>query len=315
MDALESLLEQTVPPKDVIIVDDSTTDEIKVSIEENTGRFRARFINLRYCRNTGRRSLPKSRNIGVEIATGDIVLFLDDDVLLDSHYIENIIRVYESHPEAMGVQGYWGTTTSRNIGARLTNFYNRVFCLWQYRKNRCIVLPSFEPVYPRPLTETITCQWLSGCNQSYPMEIFKEFRFDDKLMGYAPGGEDIDFSFRLHSRYKGTLFITPEARLIHRASPTSRTVNRTLVLMRSVYKQYFFCKNIKPTIKNEIAFAWSVLGSVLYAAGINFYEIVGRRRFNLKYLHETWIAQLFCLEHREQIRKGDLDFLLEFLRL
>ncbi|MEM1585977.1 MAG: glycosyltransferase family A protein, partial [Candidatus Bathyarchaeia archaeon] len=51
-------------------------------------------------------SSATARNIGARVAKGDIVLFLDSDVILLEDYIENILEVFENHPHVLGVQGF-----------------------------------------------------------------------------------------------------------------------------------------------------------------------------------------------------------------
>jgi cellulose synthase/poly-beta-1,6-N-acetylglucosamine synthase-like glycosyltransferase len=42
----------------------------------------------------------------VENSKGDIVLFLDSDVVLEKNFIEEVLRVFKERPDAIGVAGY-----------------------------------------------------------------------------------------------------------------------------------------------------------------------------------------------------------------
>lgn len=70
--AINSVLSQSYQNVDVIVVDDSTNDDTKNCLQ-NFGS------SIRYIRNTGRRGAPRSRNIGIMDARGEIITFLDDD--------------------------------------------------------------------------------------------------------------------------------------------------------------------------------------------------------------------------------------------
>ncbi len=60
---------------------------------------------LRYCRAPALRGLAAARNRAMEMAAGDIWLFLDDDVVLEPDYLAALLRAYAAHPEAAGISG------------------------------------------------------------------------------------------------------------------------------------------------------------------------------------------------------------------
>ncbi len=49
--------------------------------------------------------LVKCKNDGILKASGELVLFLDDDVVLDKEYIDNAITIMDLFPEIVGVSG------------------------------------------------------------------------------------------------------------------------------------------------------------------------------------------------------------------
>lgn len=76
--AIESVLEQTSPPFEIIVVDDGATDDTESVVK----KFGA-HIRYLYQENHGP---SHARNRGVEIASGDYVAFIDaDDVWLPEH--------------------------------------------------------------------------------------------------------------------------------------------------------------------------------------------------------------------------------------
>lgn len=50
-------------------------------------------------------NLPNARNVGLSHASGDIILFLDDDVLLHESFFDNLMLTYQQHPEVSSVVG------------------------------------------------------------------------------------------------------------------------------------------------------------------------------------------------------------------
>ena len=311
---LESIACQSNPPIEVIVVDDSSDSRTNDLLHVMQGMFADQFVELKHLRGEGQRSLPCARNRGLEVSNGDVVMFLDDDVTLEQNYIEEVLRTYSSHPSAKGVQGYWGGDTEPSGKAKLIDLYRKFFSLFHFTRNECTVLPSFEVTYPLNLEEEISCDWLSGCNQSYVRCVFTEFKFDEKLRSYAPGGEDIDFSMRVSKEYPGSLFITPKAKLTHRNSTVSRTPSRDLVFMRSVYKKYFFFKNIEPSLRNRMVFSWSSIGNMI----MFMLTALAHLKLSRNAITEIILplnAEIFCFKHRNEIKAKELGFLDDYLRL
>ena len=69
--ALDSVLKQTRPPAEVIVVDDGSTDATEALM-------RRRFPNCRYLRQENR-GVSSARNRGIEAAAGEWIAFLDSD--------------------------------------------------------------------------------------------------------------------------------------------------------------------------------------------------------------------------------------------
>ena len=70
--AVESVLNQTPPPLEVIVVDDDSTDDTAAVVERYGDQ-----IVYRKIRNGGRPAVP--RNVGIELAKGELVAFQDSD--------------------------------------------------------------------------------------------------------------------------------------------------------------------------------------------------------------------------------------------
>ncbi|WP_448584437.1 glycosyltransferase family 2 protein [Thermocrinis sp.] len=86
--ALESALSQTYPNKEVIVVDDASTD--------TTPRV-AKDYPVIYHRNEKNMERAHSRNKGVEISKGEYLFFLDYDDLWEKDYIESSVEFLKKH--------------------------------------------------------------------------------------------------------------------------------------------------------------------------------------------------------------------------
>jgi len=237
-DLLASILSQTYKPIEVIIVDDTPTTEIENLCEEYKDKFAGQGIELIYVRNHKVRSAAIARNIGVERAKGDIILFLDSDVVLFEDFIEKIVEVFREKPHALGVQGYMSTLPRRKDRLDpLRDVFNRIFhTYYRYPENSCRL---FE--YPSKLTKVIECEWMSGCASAYRREVFNEFKFDENLKGYS-FMEDVLLSHSIFKKHPKRLFITPFAKYVHKFSPKNYEVGESLEKHKKQCRKYVLRK-------------------------------------------------------------------------
>lgn len=258
---LQSILRQTILPIEVIVVDDSDNSKTRKLIEQSHANFLSRKITLKYERGgEERRSISLARNIGAAESIGELVFFIDDDVILHKDYIEKILEVYKEYPDAVGVQGM-------NINLKgfsvLANAVNKVLFLPYFEKDTCRVRAA-GMTFPLPLTKVIRSQWLSGTNSSYKREILKDFKWDENLKGYSLC-EDMDISYRILKRHPSSMYTTPYAKIFHKESPVARIENKNLIYMGVAYPTYFFFKNIKQTPLNIMIHFWSIfLGKSIF---------------------------------------------------
>ena len=309
-ETLDSIVSQTTLSKEILIVDDSNNDEIENLIEYRKKEFEEKEILLKYIRNKKEKSLTIARNIGIENAIGDIILFLDDDVVLEEDYITEILRIYEKYPNAFGVQGY-----ITNI--ILSKFWNRIYkilFLSHLEKNKCRVIPSTNTTYPYLLDKVITCQWLSGSNHSYRRNILQRFKYDGNLKRYSYK-EDVDLSYRVSKQYRNSLYITPYAKLVHKASEGGKLPNKMLIYMKHIHSLYFFYKNIDQTIKNKIIFTWCWIGYLIMNTYFSIMSLINRgSKSELVTVIYTISAYVTCMKHINEIKKGNFEFFNKVLR-
>jgi glycosyltransferase involved in cell wall biosynthesis len=97
-EALDSLLAQTYPHIEVVVVDDGSTDETPNILDSYEGRItRVRQHNL---------GLAAARNHGLALAKGDYLCPIDSDDLIDARFAESFIRTLtESGAQAAYCEG------------------------------------------------------------------------------------------------------------------------------------------------------------------------------------------------------------------
>lgn len=96
MEAVQSLLKQTYQPMEIIVVVDHNAE-----LYEKLKPILAKKIRLLH--NQDVKGLSGSRNYGIDAASGEIIVFFDDDAVASRDWIEQIIKPYhESKVVAVG---------------------------------------------------------------------------------------------------------------------------------------------------------------------------------------------------------------------
>lgn len=96
IEALETVLAQSVPPYEVVVVDDGSTDSTnRVLLDFAKRTTSLKVVSLEHTPLVGR-----VRNAGVLASSGSILAFLDSDDVWKPDRIENQLRAWERYPAA-----------------------------------------------------------------------------------------------------------------------------------------------------------------------------------------------------------------------
>lgn len=250
---LRSLLHQTTLPTQVIVVDQSATEQSERRVQSvlaECGSDLRNSIDLVYLRETSISGASAARNRCLDLVRSDIVLFLDDDVVLEPDFIRQILQAYRRHPEATGISGI---VTNYSPPSRLFQYWNWLFARGPLHDDR-------QPIYWKATElgwhEPMRVTRFGGGLMSFRMSAIQGVRFDENLTG-ACEGEDIDFCVRLGKR--AVLLIAPSARLLHKASPAGRTSDHWLKRhARAMW--YLYRRNWNHGFLNRICFVWLNVG-------------------------------------------------------
>ena len=106
-DCIKRLLEQTRPPDEIIVVDDASedgTDKMISNINSSFTELGVQKTKIRYIRFDERIGHWRARNVAIKEATGELIIFVDSDVLVTSNFIEDHISFHEKDDKIV-IQG------------------------------------------------------------------------------------------------------------------------------------------------------------------------------------------------------------------
>ncbi|MFV8326009.1 glycosyltransferase family 2 protein [Flavobacterium sp. ZS1P14] len=265
---LQSVQKQTVYPDEILIIDGSTNHETEIALQENN------FENLSYFLvPSAHRGLTKQRNYGIERVGNDIevICFLDDDTVLESDYMEQLLSTYEIYPKALGVGGYIINETEcewvgDNYQAKIDEYF---FDGWKRKDGSRFLLrkrlgldsdcpPGFLPLFSHgrsvsflpPSGKIYKVEQLMGGVSSFRTKVFRKLQFSSYFEGYGLY-EDTDFALRVAKI--GELYLNTAAKLNHFHNPSGRPNQYQYGKMVVRNGWYVWrTKNPKPSLKAKL---------------------------------------------------------------
>lgn len=194
-ETVEALLGQTLPPHEIIVVNDGSTDATLEVLKKYSAR-----ISLLSKPNGGPAS---ARNAGVRAASGSLIAFTDSDCLPDKNWLRELVKGFY-HPKVVGVGGIVRSADPGRLGEYLdiNHFLDPGF-----RKGGIVL-------------RLVTANACFRRDALLEAELFDE-RFP------KPGGEDTEICIRLRS-YGYELGYAAEALVLHHHKRTVPAFLRTV---------------------------------------------------------------------------------------
>jgi len=225
---LNALTEQTFKEFEIVISDDGSTDNTKEVVDS----FRNK-LNIRYSyigENKGFRA-ARARNKGLEKARGQIIIFLDSDVIVSPEYIEHHVNAHKKYDKI------------------LVNSF--VYRMKEYREDDLGLLPKeYIEKHKDNLNDDIKYPFnifdqepiyqgyfLDSNSLSIKAEHILKNGFDDTFVGW--GHEDTELGYRYTSKGFKFLFIKENCEsyhIYHGVSPTKD--EETAINWKRLTKKY-----------------------------------------------------------------------------
>lgn len=144
-EALESLLLQTYPRWEAIVVNDGSPDDT----EEVALKYAAKDSRIHYL-SQNNQGVSAARNKGIEQAKGELILPLDADDWIKPTYIEKAVKVFQNQPETTLVYCLQCSEfeekfpSPRYAGYKKLLMYNSIFCSAIFRKSDCLAIDGYD---------------------------------------------------------------------------------------------------------------------------------------------------------------------------
>jgi glycosyltransferase involved in cell wall biosynthesis len=204
---MEALLPQLGAEDECLVVDDGSTDETAGLSYAPAG-----LGQLRMLATTARSGPAAARNLGAKQAGGDVLVFLDADVVPHGDVLARIRERMEGNPQVAAMMGsYDDQPFDLTLVSR---FRNLLHCYTHHTGN--------------PEASTF---W-SGCGAAR-RNIFAEAGGFDAELYSRPSIEDIEFGMRLRAAGHRIL-LDPSVQVKHRKQWTLRNMVSTDILLRAI---------------------------------------------------------------------------------
>lgn len=250
--AVKSIFEQNLAPDELLIIDQSESLEGYALIKEYLTSNNKLVPKVNHIHDPTISGLVMARQYAVDVAKGDLVLFLEDDVILEKDFTEKIVDGFNKKPEMMGSSGI----ILNYKPSFLYLFFHRIF-------HRGIFFDPRLDWHGSTEDKLITSTYLNGGLSAYKKEVFRSVPFDLKNDFFMV--EDIEYSVRAADMFgKDKFFINSAAKLSHYPSRHNRS-NTEAKYERKTRELIFFAKKRKQNYKTYIDLTWLLIGQTLEA--------------------------------------------------
>ncbi len=307
-----SIEKQTIKPLEVIVVDNNReildTNKLKKLIKETNKR---KILEINYIKSP-KNSGALARNIGAYHSKGDIVAFLDSDVILDQNYYEILLKYFKNKKNLIAIQGVDKALIESQLKLKSSSFISKIiYYSEQFFENSLLLNRKFAYVSPAitvahpPLENEfeISSQWISTCAGMFKRNLFRKYSFSNEFITYS-NNEYLMFSYNLFLDNVGEMIYTNKAKYRDIQTNSGRISRIALMYQIQVYDLYILLRLFKLNPLSIFIFIKSRVGHLIY----NICSLYVRGNFSLKNFVHAIYSIFYPLINFSSIYKGDLSF-------
>ena len=273
IDCVHSILRQDRLPDELFLIDQS---DIKGDTEATIKSLINNKFKIAYIYDPKILGSAQARNIALKMCQGNLVLFLDDDVVLLEHALSNMLDIFikDSKKEIGGV------------GLAIVNQYQYsslkdvivsfIFCHGPFRSFFLSTYFYYKREYIKE--KLFYSRIISGCS-CYRKEVFSYCEFDENYMGYS-AGEDVLLSYAVSERFK--TFLTPLSKILHDRSNKYRKEKGDVQKYLAFLYFCLFNRFVDKTVYNVFCYLMLIMQDFCKAL-FNFYNLSVLRGIYLGY--------------------------------
>lgn len=233
---LEGILRQTLPPGEVIIVNDSRK---RISLPRDVP-------NLKLSNTGGQKGQGRAKNLGAKRAEGEILVFLDDDCYSASQWLKELVKPFQNKGIAL-IAGRIQEKRLKSKKDRLSDIilnlpFYPLYLLTRKKQGGSIYLNGRTDANLESQAQGF-CDWGGAGNLAVRKSYFEKVGgFDENLL---PGSalEEPDLCWRI-KKIQGKIFYNGWARVDHYYSPQRRLDSEKEIYNLRANEVYFGLKNI-----------------------------------------------------------------------
>ena len=227
-------------------------------------------INIRILSSPKNRAI--ARAIGASVSVGEIIAFLDSDVILDKNYYKTLINYFERFDDLIAIQGVDHSLIESQMQIKKLNKFNKFLYKTEqffetsliFNQNRPFVSPSLAVAHPNVLADfELDSEWISTCAGLFKKEIFKRYSFPHQFITYS-NNEYLFLSYSLFLNDEGRMIYTSKAKYRDIQTNSGRISSLELKYQIQVNDLYIFIKLFKINPTNLLIFIKSRVEYLLY---------------------------------------------------
>lgn len=213
-----SLARQSHPVSEVVVADGSSDERTAAIVHDP--RWAAVGLSIRRI-SVDPPHAVKQREAAIMEAVGEVLLFLDDDVELESECLAALVSALDSTPDAVAVMADFNNQ-SWAVPTKAWSIYLRVAHgvrggEWQGR----VIGPLLRYGYNPPPKDVVPCEWFGTCNSLVRRAAFEAAGgFSQFFLYRSTMNEDVDLALRVGRH--GRILFCPYAKLSHFHDPSGR---------------------------------------------------------------------------------------------